>query len=185
MSRRPQHVTLAVLCSVVTICLAADGRAANSPSVRLFPDLVCSGGRRIAATATRVGPSVIGESIGGRSTSANVRLAGGVTLQLNTGPHSPIITIVSASPRHGGKGYWNAALALTITAQDPENDPLEYQFVLDGTPLGNWSASNTATWTPTPAQAGRRSLEFRVRDAFGGSGTETHAIRILRPPATP
>ena len=96
-----------------------------------------------------------------------------------------IPTLTSATPRDGGKGYWAQPLTSTITATDAQSDPLEYQFLLDGVPLAAWSATNPQTWTSPQSAVGVHTLEFRVRDAFGGFASTSHEVLILRPPVNP
>jgi hypothetical protein len=73
----------------------------------------------------------------------------------------------------------------TITATGTGSGTgLEYQFLLDGTVLRDWAASNSATWSPTLSSLGTRTLEVRARDTNGtGSGTTT--LHVIHQPLRP
>ncbi len=50
----------------------------------------------------------------------------------------------------------------TAVASDPENDPISYRFLLNGTPTTDWQPQNQWSWTAT--EAGTSQLQVQVRD---------------------
>ncbi|OPY53988.1 MAG: PKD domain protein [Methanosaeta sp. PtaU1.Bin112] len=59
-------------------------------------------------------------------------------------------------------------------ASDPEEDPLQFQFSLDGQVMQDWSNSIFWNWTPTKNQAGNHIIESKVRDGnhAGSDGSD-------------
>ncbi len=55
-----------------------------------------------------------------------------------------------ASPQIAG-----AAVTFTAAASDPENDPLQYQFLLDGVAQTEFAESPSWTWTTTARTSAR------------------------------
>lgn len=91
----------------------------------------------------------------------------------------------SLQPADRSKLYISAAVAIQMTAMDPNNDPMEYRVLLDSQPLTAWSPASTQSLTPSAAQAGPRKLQAEVRDAYGGSQTMEIDVLILRQPVLP
>jgi hypothetical protein len=91
-------------------------------------------------------------------------------------------TITSTSPANGTKLYAGMARMLQLTATDAQNDPIEYQVLVDGVALGPWSATATTSWTPNLGQLGVHTLTFSARDADGGSRTKDIEVYVVRPP---
>jgi hypothetical protein len=52
----------------------------------------------------------------------------------------------------------------TAMASDPENDPLLFQFSLNGYVVSDWSDSSIWSWTTTSDDIGENQIEVRVRD---------------------
>ncbi|RPJ39753.1 MAG: hypothetical protein EHM35_01550, partial [Planctomycetaceae bacterium] len=55
-----------------------------------------------------------------------------------------------------------SVITWTAVASDPENDPISYRFLLNGTPVADWQTSNQWTWTPT--EAGTSQIMVQVKD---------------------
>ncbi len=93
-----------------------------------------------------------------------------------------IPTIQTAQPLDGTKLYAGAATSIQLSATDLENDPIQYQIVLDGAPLWDWGSNASQAWTPGSALIGLHTVTIGVRDAFGGSNTQSAEVFIVRPP---
>ena len=93
-----------------------------------------------------------------------------------------IPTIQTVQPQDGTKIYTGAATTIQTTATDQENDPIQYQVLLDGVPLGAWSAASSQTWTPATTQTGVHTLSVSVRDGYGGSRTKDVEVFVVRSP---
>lgn len=85
------------------------------------------------------------------------------------------------SPLNGTKLYPGTNAGLRITAVDAENDPIQYQVLLDGVPLGTWSAAVPA-WTPSTAQIGPHTVTVSARDDYGGDEKKDVDILVIRSP---
>ncbi len=55
-------------------------------------------------------------------------------------------------------------MTFTAAASDPENDPLQYQFFLDGVAQTEFAESPSWTWTTTAESIGSHMIEVRTRD---------------------
>lgn len=89
---------------------------------------------------------------------------------------TPIITDLASSldsPQKAG-----IQVVWTATTSDPENDPLVYKFLLRGTPVIDWTPSNTWTWEPTETDIGSNLIEVQIRDGkhAGPEGYDTHSV---------
>ena len=88
-----------------------------------------------------------------------------------------------ASPQVAG-----AAVTWTATASDPENDPVQYLFSLDGQPRADWTENPTWTWTTSEADIGQHTIEVKVRDNKHnpeGDDARTADFVIAAPPNNP
>ena len=93
-----------------------------------------------------------------------------------------IPTVDSVSPLDATIVYATQTITLSIIASDLELDPIEYQFLIDGTVLADWSASASQPWTPTLTDIGVRTIQINVRDAYGGSNTQSLEAMVIRIP---
>jgi hypothetical protein len=98
-------------------------------------------------------------------------------IELGTKP-----SLTSVQPADGAKLYLSTAVTLKGTAVDAQNDPIEYQILLDTQVLKAWSAQASQVWTPTAAGLGLHTVEVRARDAFGDQDTEQVEVLVIRPP---
>jgi alpha-amylase len=83
-----------------------------------------------------------------------------------------LISLISSRALPGSVG---TPITWTATANGGFAAPLQYRFIMytegEGwTELGNWSSSNTLTWTPTSTDVGRHEIQVWVRSA--GSSAE-------------
>ncbi len=57
-----------------------------------------------------------------------------------------------------------AAVTFTASASDPENDQLQFQFLVDGQPRTDFASSPSWTWTTSGQDIGTHTIEVRARD---------------------
>lgn len=69
-----------------------------------------------------------------------------------------------------------ATMIFTVTADDPENEPLT--IIAVNVPEGAVFDGAVFTWTPDYTQAGSYQVTFSVSDSFGGSASETVNITV-------
>ena len=88
-----------------------------------------------------------------------------------------------ASPQVAG-----AAVTFAATSSDPEQDPVQYMFVLDGQPKTSWMETASWTWTTSTETIGSHSIEVKVKDnKHNQEGDSSKAIDfvISAPPNNP
>ena len=88
-----------------------------------------------------------------------------------------------ASPQVAG-----ATVTFTASASDPENDPLQYMFLLDGQPKTSWTDNPSWAWTTAATDIGSHSIEVRAKDnKHNPDGDSSKAIDfvISAPPNNP
>ncbi|WP_348305042.1 Ig-like domain-containing protein, partial [Methanothrix sp.] len=82
-----------------------------------------------------------------------------VAAPVNQPPQVVSLTADQPSPQIAG-----AAVTFTAAASDPENDPLEFMFLLDGAAQTEFTSSPSWTWTTTVENIGPHTIEVRARD---------------------
>jgi len=84
--------------------------------------------------------------------------------------------VVSLSPDPTGPQEIGSIVTWTASASDPENDPVLYQFLLNGSPVTAWTVNNSWPWNPS--QAGTSQIEVRVRDGqhAGEDGFDSNMV---------
>jgi hypothetical protein len=75
-----------------------------------------------------------------------------------------------------------STLIITLSATDPDNDPLTYSA--SPLPPGATFAGQTFTWTPVIGQSGSYSVAFSVMDAKDGADSERVEITVLATPSS-
>ncbi len=93
-----------------------------------------------------------------------------------------IPTIQAVQPPDGAKLYPGAATTIQVSATDQEGDPIQYQILVDGALLADWSAGPTQPWTPGANSVGLHTITVTVRDDYGGSHTQDAQVYVLRRP---
>ncbi|MEM7671875.1 MAG: LamG-like jellyroll fold domain-containing protein [Verrucomicrobiota bacterium] len=96
--------------------------------------------------------------------------------------NDPVITDISVSDYPANT---TSAVTITVTANDPDSDTLEYSFNPgDGSGFTAWQTSNV--FTHTYANDARYGISFQVRDAFDGQSIETSSVTVMStPPSAP
>ncbi|MDD1751331.1 MAG: hypothetical protein LUO89_15820, partial [Methanothrix sp.] len=136
------------------------------------------------ASAEQVGQHVIEARVrdgkhnaeGDSSKSANFE----IVLPPNNAPVMSSLTADKESPQVTG-----TAITWTAVASDPESDPLQFQFSLDGQAVSDWSDSPVWIWTASAEQVGQHVIEARVRDGkhnAEGDSSKSANFEIVLPP---
>jgi large repetitive protein len=76
-----------------------------------------------------------------------------VSAPVNLPPTVDGLTSTPASPQVAG-----ATISFMAAASDPENDPLQYMFLLDGQPKTSWAENPSWTWTTAVTDIGSHSI---------------------------
>ncbi|OPY49098.1 MAG: PKD domain protein [Methanosaeta sp. PtaU1.Bin112] len=74
----------------------------------------------------------------------------------------PVITSFESdklSPQQTG-----STITWTVVSMDSDGDPLQFQFILDGQVMQDWSDSSVWSWTATRDQVGEHVITAKVRD---------------------
>ena len=138
------------------------------------------------ASAEQVGPHAIEARVRDGKHSAEGDSASGANFEIVLPPNTaPVLTGLTAdkeSPQVIG-----TAVALTAVASDAENDRLQYQFLMDGQVVQDWSDSPVWSFTASAEQVGPHAIEAKVRDgkhsAEGDSASGAN-FEIVLPPNT-
>ena len=113
---------------------------------------------------------------GDSSKSANFE----IVLPPNNAPVMSTLTADKESPQVSG-----TVITWTASATDAENDPLQFQFFLDGQVMQDWSESPVWSWTATNEQVGQHAIEAKVRDGKHnpeGDRSKSANFEIVLPP---
>ena len=79
---------------------------------------------------------------------------------------------VESSPQEVG-----ATIHWTASASDPENDPIQYKFLLNSQPMTDWSYNPTWDWATSNADIGTHTIKAKVKDGKNNvDGDNTMAI---------
>ena len=73
----------------------------------------------------------------------------------------------------------------TVEFMDADDDPLQFQFTLDGQVVQDWSDSNTWSWTAAESQVGSHVVAVKARDGKHnpeGDATSSAKFEIVLPP---
>lgn len=101
-----------------------------------------------------------------------------------------IPTVQSVTPSDGRIVYAGQAVAIRISAQDGEGDPIEYQALINGEAVAGgssqgWDSQATRSWTPAPTAGGLQTVTIGVRDAFGGARAQELELFVVHQPVGP
>ncbi|MCX6679658.1 MAG: hypothetical protein NTX42_04740 [Methanothrix sp.] len=93
----------------------------------------------------------------------------------NLAPVMTSLTPVPASPQEAG-----IVVTWEAIASDPESDGLQYQFLLDGSPITGWQDPNQWTWETSVNEIGAHSIEARVKDgAHSPDGDSSQKVSFI------
>ena len=101
----------------------------------------------------------------------------------NQAPVMTGLTPVPASPQEAG-----IVVTWEAIASDLESEALQFQFLLDGSPVTDWQYPNQWTWTTSVGETGVHSIEARVRDAVhnaDGDSSKEARFTINKPNEKP
>ncbi|HUI39690.1 MAG TPA: SdrD B-like domain-containing protein, partial [Methanothrix sp.] len=80
------------------------------------------------------------------------------------------------------------SVTFTAAASDPDGDPLQYQFSLDGKQKTKWSDNPSWTWDSSQNDVGSHTIEVRVKDGkhnSNGDDSRTLSFEIAAPANQP
>ena len=72
--------------------------------------------------------------------------------------------VVSLMPDKMNPQEAGTTIKWTATTLDPEKDPVQYKFLLDGQQKTDWSYDSTWYWTTSSADNGSHTIEIKVKD---------------------
>lgn len=129
---------------------------------------------------------IIGEAIGGESSSsANFSLSSGYFSD-PLSPPSPELTIISITPANLSKVYQSQSIQIDVKAAGGEVASLQYQYSIDGQLKQDWIISNIYAWGISSSDVGKSHLiEAKAKDSFGRIASAQSKIFILHKPIEP
>ena len=105
------------------------------------------------------------------------------SLRGTTSNKVPVIS--SISPTTGTKYYEQDAVTVSVTASDPDGDPLEYRFSVNGTVKRAWGTTSTYVLATTDRNYGKRTISVSVRDNKGGTAAASTTVFFYKRPLQP
>ena len=98
-------------------------------------------------------------------------------------------SVIGLVPEKSSPQNVSDVIIWTATASDPENDPLLYKFLLNGSDKTGWTNQNTWGWRVTDQEVGNSKIEVQVRDGkhAGPEGFDDRRVAeftILKPKIT-
>jgi len=88
--------------------------------------------------------------------------------------------IITSSP--GSKVIAGELYTYQVTAEDPNNDTLDYAITSGPVGMTIESATGLLSWTPTEDQLGEHPLTVRVTDGRGGEDVKPFTVSVVWPP---
>ena len=153
---------------------------AVSAFAEIQQDRLVSGGGPAAAATAQVSWAALGEPLGGAMTGGGLVIEGGGG---DSGGNLPP-QISGSSPANKGRFYRGDSVVLSMTASDPEGDPLQYRFLIDGQVLQDWSSAATATWDTGTTAFGWHTVRIEVKDpTHTVARDQTRLFVFWRPPS--
>lgn len=91
--------------------------------------------------------------------------------------------IIQIDPADNSTFYENDIIPISLSINDADSSPLEYQFSIDGAIKQSWSAQSTYIWNA--ATNGIHIIKTEIRDAGGQDTKEFEAYIFKKPIASP
>ena len=95
----------------------------------------------------------------------------------------PVIS--SLTPATGSKYYEQDAVTASVSASDPDSDPLEYQFTVNGIVKRVWGATSSYSLVTIDRSYGKKTIGASVRDNKGGTATASTTLFFYKKPLKP
>lgn len=91
---------------------------------------------------------------------------------------APTITLLL--PNNNATFTEQESIEIRLEASDPDSDPLEYQFSIDGQVVRAWSPLNTYNWQTQTGDFHLKTITAEVRDAYQGSDAQAVQVYLYR-----
>ena len=91
-------------------------------------------------------------------------------------------TIKALTPSDGSSAMEADVVPITVAASDPDGDPLQYQFSVDGVTRQSWSPTASWSWNTAAASFGWHTLRVEVKGAAQTAAQEFRLFILRRPP---
>ena len=176
MRKLPAAFFLPVSCLLfLASSLYADSQ---SPHYKVESDFFSGGGElSLASSGYRVEEGIVDWTNSESFASAHYQGAGKI------GISDALVPVVqSIVPGDYAKFYLGQSPSFTVTAKDPDADPLQYQFKVDGKVKVPFQSSNVFAYPLAAADRGRHTLAFEVRDNSDGTVSARQFAYAFRRP---
>ena len=90
----------------------------------------------------------------------------------------PIITQII--PANNATFTEGDSIVISATAQDPNGNPLEYQFSIDGQIVRTWSSLNTFNWQTQTGDIHLKTITVEARDSYQGTASGQTQVFLYR-----
>ena len=168
--------------SLASSLLAAALLTAATAHAAVQQDQLVSGGGPCGGSGSQIAWSALGEPLGGSMSGGGFIVNGG-GFPPPAGSSPPVI--IGFWPNDKSRCYQQEKDGVWANATDPNNDPLEYRFLIDGGIVQDWSPLNSidGNWDTTNVVFGWHILRVEVRDAEHTVSQEHRAFIFHRPPS--
>jgi hypothetical protein len=110
---------------------------------------------------------------------SDVGYSDGITV-LNQSPE-----IISFTPQNNATFTQGDSIEISVQAQDPNNEVLQYQYSIDGQIVQDWTLQATYVWQTQPTDVKSKQINIEVRDEHGTVVSGQSNIFIFRKPPEP
>ncbi|MDD5005588.1 MAG: hypothetical protein PHS93_03685 [Candidatus Omnitrophica bacterium] len=102
---------------------------------------------------------------------------------LDTTPPNQPPQIMSLFPQNNSKFREGDIVSIGIQVHDPDNDNLEYRYLVDGNVVQDWISSASYPWQTQIGDVKLKTITIEVRDGHGATASvETHIFLFRKPP---
>ena len=98
-----------------------------------------------------------------------------IKVVINKGP-----VVQGLLPNDGDTVVEGDTLEISVTANDPNNEALEYQFFINDIIKQPWTQNSTFSYTLTGSDIGLNTIRAKVRDSLEVVQTDTVEIFVFR-----
>jgi hypothetical protein len=97
---------------------------------------------------------------------------------ISIGNQPPQIT--SLSPENNSTFIEEDLIEISVQAQDPDNDDLEYRYLVEGEVIQDWTNQASYSWQTEAGDVKLKSISVQARDEFGAEASSQTQVFLYR-----
>lgn len=74
---------------------------------------------------------------------------------------------------------------IEVRAQDPDGDPLEYRYLVEGNIIQDWTTLNTYTWQTQSGDIFLKTITVEAKDSYGDTDSKETNVFLYRKASAP